>query len=86
MPVRKKIRLGDKVEHTITDFKGTVIAKTEYLNGCVQFEVQPRELHEGAIVDSAWIDEPQLKLILPAKKKKKDKPKYGGIRKHPSRR
>jgi len=87
MPVRrKKIRLGDEVEHTITGLKGVVTAKTIYLNGCVQYEVQPRDLHQGMIVEAAWIDEPQLKLILPTKQKKKDKPRHGGMRNHPPKR
>jgi hypothetical protein len=31
------IALRDQVEDVITGFKGTVIARSEWLNGCVQF-------------------------------------------------
>lgn len=83
--MRKKIKLGDKVKDQLTDLEGTVVAKTVYLHGCTQYEIQPRELKDGKIVESAWIDEPQLTII--------EKPKpvrfpsrginHGGVRNHP---
>lgn len=88
MGIRKKIRLGDKVKHSYTDFSGTVVAKTEYLNGCIQMQVVPKELNNGEIVVDTWLDEVELELILPVKTKKKKKgvPPNGGIRSHPKRR
>ena len=79
---KPKIKLGDKVEDTITDLKGTITAITYYLNGCVQCAVQPKELVEGKVVEEAWVDETQLKLITPTKKKSAPK-RMGGIRNHP---
>lgn len=84
---KKKIKLGDKVKDTITDLEGTVVAITRFLNGCIQCEVQPKELKDGKIVDSAWIDEPQLVKVAPIKKLPIKKVtftrKHGGIRNHP---
>ena len=78
-----KIKLGDKVKDTLTDLEGTVTARTEYLYGCVQIEVQPKELKDGKIVEAPWIDEPQLIKLTPVKKKIQLKRTYGGIRNHP---
>lgn len=36
--------LGDLVKDVYTAFKGTVIAKTAWLNGCVRVTVQPEDL------------------------------------------
>ena len=78
----RKIRLGDVVEDTLTDFKGTVVAKANYLHGCIQCEVQPREFKDGHVIEAVWIDEPQLRIIK-LTTKKKAKPKHGGVRCHP---
>jgi len=65
------IKLGDKVKDSITDFEGVVIARIEYLNGCIRYSVQPTKLNEkGEIAETAWIDEQQLV--------KKSKVKTGG--------
>ena len=57
------IKLGDKVTDTITGFKGIVTAKAIYLNGCVQFQVQPKGLKDEEIIKSEWIDEGQLIVL-----------------------
>ena len=82
-----KINLKDKVEDTVTDFKGTVIARCVYMNGCVRCQIQPKGLDkEGKIIEAVWIDEEQLtieefgdKLKDPNKKPPggpADRPKY----------
>lgn len=58
------IELGDRVEDRISKFSGVVIAKSEYLNGCRRFAVQPEKLtKEGAMSKDEWFDEPSLVLI-----------------------
>ena len=42
------IELGQKVRCQVTGFEGIVIAKCEYLNGCIQFEVQPKSKKDNA--------------------------------------
>ena len=37
-----EIELGDKVRDVITGYEGIVVAKTEFINGCVQFGVAHR--------------------------------------------
>lgn len=41
MPV---FNFGDQVECMVTDFAGIVTSKHEYLNGCVNYGIQPRKL------------------------------------------
>ena len=57
------IKLRDQVEDTITGFQGTVVARAEYLNGCVRFGVQPTVTDKGKLPDWQWIDEQQLNVI-----------------------
>lgn len=55
--------LGIHAEDTVTGFTGVVMARTEYLNGCVQFCVQPEGMKEdGSPMDSQWFDEQRLKI------------------------
>lgn len=79
------INLGDQVKDTITGLEGTAVAKIFYMNGCIQYEVQPKGLKDGTIIKSVWVDEGQL--IVKKKKAKikkvKEKPP-GGSGKVPS--
>jgi hypothetical protein len=57
------IGLGDKVRDKVTGLEGIVIARTEWMYGCVRLIVQPQKLHDGKPVDNYTIDEPQAELI-----------------------
>lgn len=61
------IELGDKVKDQVTGFSGIVIARVEYLHGCIRFEVQPDKLLDGKPSESSQFDEPQLTLVSKAK-------------------
>lgn len=37
--MNKEIELGDKVRDLITGYEGIAVAKTEFINGCIQFSV-----------------------------------------------
>jgi hypothetical protein len=56
------IKLGDEVKDIITGFKGIVISKIIYLNGCVQWGVKAR-VELAALKEAEYIDESQLKWI-----------------------
>lgn len=59
-----KFALGDKVKDTITDFEGTIISRTEWLNNCVRYMVQPRKLSpDGKVVSPECFDEMSLTLV-----------------------
>ena len=55
--------LGDKVKDTVTGFKGTITARIEYLNGCLQYCVEPKVGKEGKVEKHYYVDEGQLELI-----------------------
>ncbi len=72
------IHLRDEVEDTITGFKGTVIARSDWLNGCTQFAVKPRVNKAGEEMDAQWIDWQQLKVTKAFTPKKKPVRAVGG--------
>lgn len=63
-----KFYLGDELEDSITGFKGVATARIQYLNGCLQYCIQPRSLNENGIPsESRYYDEAQLLLKKAAK-------------------
>lgn len=64
-----EISLGSKVRDTISGFKGIVVAKTEWLNGCVRITIAPQALHDGKLIDSATFDSEQVEVLQSAKPK-----------------
>jgi len=60
-----RINLGDRVEDTVTNFRGIAVARTEWLYGCVRIAVQPEKLDEktGKPLEDQVFDEPQLRVL-----------------------
>lgn len=58
-----KYENGTKVRDIITGFEGIITARTDYLNRCVRYGVQPQELHDGKPVEAQWFDEEQVEVI-----------------------
>jgi hypothetical protein len=71
----RQIKLGKRVTHALSGFTGVVIARTDWLYGCVRFGVQPEGLHEGKPIDAQWFDEAELTRAP----KSKGGPPRGGI-------
>lgn len=57
------IELGTTVKDVITGFEGVVVGRTEWLNGCVRYGVQSRELKDGVPKEAQWLDEEQLSVV-----------------------
>jgi hypothetical protein len=57
------VKLGDKVKDRVTGLTGIVIARTDWLNGCIRMTVQPQELKDGKPVDSSCFDIEELVLL-----------------------
>lgn len=74
-----EIKLGDKVRCKITGFEGVAVAKSEFINGCIQFSVVPKisKKEPGLMPDPTEIDSHSLEVI-PSKKKKIIKSETGG--------
>lgn len=58
-----KFNTGDEVKDTITGFKGIVTYRTQWLNNCNTYGVQPTKLKEGETRKREHFDEPQLELV-----------------------
>jgi hypothetical protein len=72
------IELGSEVESNISGFHGIVTGRTEYLNGCNRYIVQPKvKKDDMKLPDSYWFDEMELIVISPPKLEKKN-PDRGG--------
>ena len=54
---------GDLTKDQITGLEGVVVSITSYLYGCRRIGLQPRELVNGALVETTLFDEPQLEVI-----------------------
>lgn len=57
------LKLGDKAKDQISEFTGTIVAITEWLNGCRRITIQPSALFEGKPVDSSTFDAEQIEKV-----------------------
>ena len=79
-----KIKLGDRVKCRYTGFTGIAIAKTEFINGCIQYDVAPSVDNDGKLPECVGVDEQNLDIIerqpfkKKAVKKKKKKSTFTG--------
>lgn len=58
-----KFNLGDRVRDQITGFEGIVTSRSQWINNCNTYGVQPTTLKDGAPMERAHFDEPQLDLV-----------------------
>lgn len=61
-----KFNLKDEVLDLLTEFKGTITARTEWVNGCVRYNVQPKVGKDGKLPEAVSIDEADLKCTKAA--------------------
>ena len=71
------IKLGDKVRDIHSGFEGIAVAKTTFINGCVQYAIQPKCGKDNKILEDVGIDEQSL-VVVGAKKKPVKKTSTGG--------
>lgn len=76
--MENKIKLGDKVKCKITGFTGIAVAKTEFMNGCIQWNVLPKGSKNNKMPEDMAIDEQSLEIIPIKKKKKIKRERTGG--------
>ena len=84
------IQLGDRARDSITGYEGIVIARSEWLNGCVRFELQSEKLKDGVPHEPYWVDQQQIALVVSKAPKdvtagKGESPPPGGPRSAPAR-
>jgi hypothetical protein len=57
------IQLGVEVEDKVTGLKGIITARSENLNMCNRYYIQPSVNKDMKIPDGWWVDEMQIKII-----------------------
>jgi len=65
MEKNNKIKLGDKVRDMISGYEGIAVARTQFINGCVQYSVSAK-LKKGdkpPIEGDPSIDEVSLEVV-----------------------
>lgn len=55
--------LGKKVKDSVTGLTGIATARIEYMNGCVQYMIQPKVVKDGVPAKAEWYDAQQVKLV-----------------------
>ncbi|HED05845.1 MAG TPA: hypothetical protein ENI61_04080 [Ignavibacteria bacterium] len=75
--MENKIKLGDKVRDKISGFTGIVVAKSEFLNGCIQCDIMPKCKTKDKMPEAQGIDIQSLEVIK-NKPKKIKKSSTGG--------
>ena len=72
------IKLGNVARDIVTGFTGTIIAKVEYLNGCIQFCLKP-ELVDGKMVPGEYFDSKQVEFVANGVAYLVDQRQTGGV-------
>ena len=66
--VKGTIEMGDIVKDDVTGFKGMAVARTDWLNGCVRWLIQPQELNKDKVpIEAQWVDSSQASLVKKGK-------------------
>ena len=81
----KEITLGSTARDTISGFKGTVIAITTWLNGCVRITIAPHELKDGKRIESDTFDVQQIEVVEAVPEPAEPAKRPGGPTMHPTR-
>ena len=59
-----KYNLGDLLQDKVSQFKGIVMARTEYSTGCIHYGLAAQKTKEdGSSLDWEWFDQSRLVLI-----------------------
>jgi len=74
-----KLKLGDYCIDTVTGFKGTLICKTYWLNGCLRVGLQPKGVKDGKPYETQTFDVEQVQLVE-AQRAKEPQRQHGGNR------
>jgi len=77
---KSKIKLGNEVRDTVTNFEGIAVSRTEYLTGCDRIELQPKIDEKGELKESVSFDVGTLEKIGDGVAISKEKEPPGGPR------
>jgi hypothetical protein len=57
------IKLGSKVQDTLTGFTGIATGRTEWMFGCARICIEPQVLKDGKPIEGFWFDEQRVKVL-----------------------
>lgn len=69
---KEQIKLGDKVRCKYSGFIGIAIARTEFINGCIQYCLVAEWDGTSPKINEMEIDEQSLEVIKPDEEKEDD--------------
>lgn len=72
------IKLGQRVKDISTGMVGVTTQRSEHLNGCIRFVIQPPVDKDGKFIDGVWVDEHTLQFIEDTPLSKTEQTKTGG--------
>lgn len=59
-----EIKLGMKARDIVTGLEGIITARTEFLNGCVRYIIQPpMNKKDNSVPNESWFDQQQIEII-----------------------
>lgn len=63
MATEFKHELGKEARDKVTNFKGIIIGRIDYLFGCAQYGLTPKVGEDGKTHDTQWFDEGRIEII-----------------------
>lgn len=57
------MQLGDRMRSVVSGYEGIAVAKVEFLNGCVRYQLQPGVDKDGKLPDGDWLDVQELVVV-----------------------
>lgn len=57
-----KLELGMAGEDIVTGFKGIITARSQYLNGCIRYQIENKPKKQGEESKEYWYDEDRIKV------------------------
>ncbi len=78
--MEQEIQLGDKVRCKYTGFEGIAVARTEFINGCVQFSIAPKWDGKAPVFEEMSLDSQSLEIVKRKTNLKKKKETGGKTR------
>ena len=63
VPTNFRVELGSRVKSNITGFCGIATARSEHINSCHRYWVQPPVDKDGKYADGCWFDDGELEVL-----------------------
>ena len=77
-----EFKLGSEAKDSITGLRGILTARIEYVTGCIQYELTPTKLKDGAPQNNYWIDVGRVVVLKVPVAVKPATKKPGGSQSH----